>query len=186
MTPKIDTELLCKTIRKLKKIGDGVDPFTEIEYDDYVLNFLKENRELFIDAIAFLSILDYMYRGNSQTDTPFYVIKGDLECLKASADEVTVSELTNYINSVISRPGMKKLKPPQITNWLVNQGVLETVPGNDGYLKKVVGDDGWRVGIRTEYVKNSLGIGYPLNLYSEKAQTYIFQHLWLICEENSD
>ena len=185
MKPIIDTELLRKTIRRLKSIGIGIDPITDFEYDDYVLFYLKENHELFIDAIVYLSILDSIYSDNGQIDVPFFVKAKELFLLEAFPDVVKISEFTDYINSVISRPGMKKLKTTQITNWLVEQEMLKIIEDDDGKMKKVVDKKGWMIGIRTVKMRSDKGIIYPVNLYSPQAQNYIIGHLIQICEDIS-
>jgi len=184
MLPPIDRYLLKSTLRKIGEMRKGIDPSTHLKCDDFIVYFLKENRDFFSNLNGFLSRLDNLYDEFPQDEKPFYIYDYELSLLEVIPEDVSISHLTRYINSVISRPGMKELKVTKITNWLVDAKMLETIVDNDGKIKKVVGEEGWRIGIRTVQMRNDLGAVYPLNLYSPRAQSYIFKNLLWLCNDN--
>ncbi len=180
MIPNFDRALLRKTVKKLKRIGDGIDPITGFEYDDYTLFFLKENRELFIDAIVFLSILDGISNDKFEAQKPFYITEDDLDWLEPSPEILTITQFTDYVNSIVSRPGMGKLRPTQITNWLVDRKILHTITDEQKRVR-VVTEAGQRIGITSVKRTSDNGISYYLNVYSTRAQRYLIDNLIYIC-----
>ena len=184
MNTKIDKYLLGNTVEKLKKLSQGIDPTTNIVFDkDTILN-QKQVRSSLIDAYEYLSIFYHSTNINVKTTKliPFYIDEDELLLLSPQPGETTVSKFTYYVNSIISRPEMKPLKATQVTNWLLEQGILEFVVNDQGKSNKVANEKGRKLGIRTEERINSTGVCYSINLYSTKAQSYLIQNLIAISE----
>ena len=187
MITKIDKLVLRQTIENIDKLSKGIDPTTDIVFDkDTILN-QKQVQRLLTDACDYLSIFYHSENIDVKTRKiiPFYLSEAELSRISPLSEEIAISKFAYYINSIISRPEMKSLKATQITTWLVEQGLLKIIEGDQHKSYKVVTEKGSNLGIRTEERTNSLGISFPINLYSTEAQTFLLENLILITENNS-
>lgn len=179
MENRIDRKILIKTIDGLTKLSNGVDPTSDIHFDNDTLLNLWQIKKIFEDAKRYLLILYFNSKDNSKIAklVPFYVIESDIKKIEPLDDEVIISNFARHIWEKISRPEMKRLRTSVLTSWLVKEGYLQIIDDGTGSISKISTEKGNKIGIRTEKRKNDTGETYPLNLYSSAAQQLILDNL---------
>ena len=84
-----------------------------------------------------------------------------------------VSEIANELNRVTTENNIKKIQATWITEWLLDVGMLQKNAENKRYATQA----GKEIGIMSRLRNRFDGTEYYLNLYSEKAQTFIYDNI---------
>lgn len=179
MTERFDKLALRNTIEALEQLSEGIDPTSGLLFDeDTILNQINNQRTL-KSAVKFLRLFYHSYNLHLKKikSIPFYIDESEIELLKPLQYSSSVSQLTYYINSIISRPEMKNLKATQITQWLTDQGYLEIVQNEEGDNHKAPTEKGFKIGIFSEERFTREGKRYLINLYNESAQSLVIDNL---------
>lgn len=103
----------------------------------------------------------------------YYIYQEDLVKINPDKKDVSISEIVKRLNS-FCKPGMKKMRTVQITNYMLEKNFLfENEQGSKRPTTK-----GTILGIRVEERKDEFETIYFVNLYNERAQMYIYDHLY--------
>ena len=98
---------------------------------------------------------------------------------------MTVSNITDYLNTLVDLETTKKLTIGSISNWLVEKGFLVNVVVN-GKNKKRPTEYGLKIGIST-VEKNGMYGTYTMIVYDQQAQQFIYDNIDdILSFKNSD
>lgn len=115
-----------------------------------------------------------------ETKVPFSVTQEDIDKLQPLSDAPTITNMVDYINTILVDAGMNKLTTVGLGKWLMSVGYL-AMP--DGGRNRIATEQGMALGIRTEKrVRQSDGEVYYVNYYSPEAQQFIFDSLPSVAE----
>lgn len=115
-----------------------------------------------------------------ETKVPFSVTQEDIDKLQPFSDAPTITNMVDYINTILVDAGMNKLTTVGLGKWLMSVGYL-AMP--DGGRNRIATEQGMALGIRTEKrVRQSDGEVYYVNYYSPEAQQFIFDSLPSVAE----
>ncbi|MBQ8789841.1 MAG: hypothetical protein IJZ51_00845 [Ruminiclostridium sp.] len=104
--------------------------------------------------------------------------------IQISETALSVSEICEYLNSLVDTETTRKLPTTAITNWLVGLQLLEVVVQPDGKNKKIPTGEGRNVGIIAEERAGRYG-RYTVVLYSPNAQQFIYDNIDAIVDEKN-
>ncbi len=96
--------------------------------------------------------------------------------ISISETPLTVSEIADYLNTLIDIDAMTKITATMITNWLVEAGLLEVYERNDGKKSKKATSAGSQMGIITEERSGQYGT-YSVLLYPPAMQQFIYDNI---------
>lgn len=168
----MDLKLLNHAREYIEKMAKGINPLTNesIPADD-LLNNIKISRCLFYVG----DVLDKVIQKETfskMKKVPFYLKKEEILNYEYSEKPITLSEVTERINHLISREGMSKLSVKKMHEWLVSIGALqEEMEGNTKAKRPT--SMGSSIGITTESRISSRGVPYKINMYDKHAQEFI-------------
>ncbi|MBR6808452.1 MAG: hypothetical protein IKM46_08775 [Clostridia bacterium] len=106
----------------------------------------------------------------------FFLSDEQKVALSVSEIPLTVSEITEYLNSFVDTETMKKIASTWITRWLVKLGFLDVVALPNGKSRKTPTKQGWELGIFTEERVGQYG-PYVAVLYRHAAQQFIYDNI---------
>ncbi len=179
----VDTKKLETAIIYLQRIADGHNPVNNMPVDeDSVLDnpnvkrcmsFVKEVLEELRKNDGYIGRRPRTDRDKNKPDYP-------LENLKAFKyeEDKTITKIVEQLNSLADTTVYKKIVYNQITDWLKENGYLETK--RDDYLGKnttVPTEDGRAIGISSEFFNNPQGRSYIRVSYDQKAQEFIVKKM---------
>lgn len=103
----------------------------------------------------------------------FYIYQEDLVKIVPTEEGKCVSEIVQCLNTYCMT-NMKKLRTTQITNYMVDKGYL--CEDERGIKRPTL--RGRMLGISMGKRKNESNEEFSVNVYSKKAQMYIYDHLY--------
>ena len=179
------TEL--ETMRRAKmymdKLAQGVDPVTDRQIPgDSALNNPRLSR-----CFAYVSgVLDQVIANGGkvtagQPTRPFSITPEQLSRVRLSAEPVKLSWLLDALSEAVGDPEMKKLSPVVLSDWLVEQGLLEKHTDPEGQNHRLPTEAGVRLGLSTQMVQGRQQ-PYTAVLYDTRAQIYILDHIFEILQ----
>ena len=107
------------------------------------------------------------------------------ERVEFSAQPISVSELARRMNDVADTEDCKKISYRQITDWLMQVGMLKQVENGAGAQCRRPTDTGKKLGISVDSRVGQYG-PYQVVLYSEDAQRFIVDNVDAIMVFASD
>ncbi|KAF0194109.1 MAG: hypothetical protein FD169_2040 [Bacillota bacterium] len=130
---------------------------------------LKRYGEMFLQAIAEFTPED--------TDTPAEPTPGvpmdqPPTAIEISDEAVTISVIADRLNCHLLQFGHKKLTGAKINDWLMSEGFLEVVAGDDGKNVRKPTLKGTELGIAAE-LRVIRGVDCYVNFYNRAAQGFI-------------
>lgn len=87
-----------------------------------------------------------------------------------------ITEFTALLYAAVDNPAMKRPGTTAITNWLVEQRMLQKATGQDGKQRRVPTEEGLRLGLYTEMRQGMYG-EYEAVYYAPEAQRFLLEHL---------
>ena len=179
-----ELEMIRRAARYMKQLSQGIDPISGQEIgENSVLDEVRLAR-----CFAFTAdVLDRLAaqggfgapraRASSHARTPFCIPQGiDLSVL-ASEEPVQITRMTQAIRDLCYPDGNgPKLNPVRITNWLVENGLLESREDERGQRNRVPTAKGMALGITARPVEGANG-SYMQVRYGTQAQQVILEHL---------
>lgn len=169
----------------IEKLANGINPLTDQEVPEAeVINNVKVFRCLFYVLDLLRRVLEN--KGISQTKNkaskaPFQLDCQSREKFEYSEIPIPISEIERRTNALIQPEEMKKLTYRQITDWLMQAGLLKLVVKGDGKTVRRPTEDGVNLGISTDE-RQSLRGPYTVVVYHRSAQQFILDHLDAIVE----
>lgn len=195
-----EKEAILRAKMYIDKLANGIDPVTDKKIpDDEVVNNVKISRCLFYVAGLLQKMADREAKPEKQT-LPVYerqsqkqerIFKEKLRISNAdkmkivlSDKPISITQLTENINSVVDKDKMQELRNYSILDWLIKNKLLSDVTDNDGNKYKYPTNAGRNLGIMAVKKSGSKG-DYILVTYSQNAQKVIVRNLDAIIELNN-
>ena len=105
----------------------------------------------------------------------FILTQEQREKIVTNDNPMTISEITDYLNSLIDLEATKKISSTTITNWLIEKGFLINVTVNGKNRKKPT-EYGNEIGISTIEKHGMYGL-YTVIIYNASAQQFIYDNI---------
>lgn len=130
---------------------------------------LERYGEHFLKAIT-----EFMQGSNDAEDTQMQEITIELnpKAIEISDEPVTISVIADRLNCHLLQCGYKKLTGVKINDWLVSEGYMEVVTGENGKNARKPTLQGTENGIFVEE-RNTHGENYYINYYGKAVQELI-------------
>ncbi len=181
-----ETAKLMRAKMYIDKLANGINPIDDtLASDTDVINNVRVSRCLFYVSEVLESVIDNKINngGKKTKKMPFCLPAEKRNQFPISDIPLTVSEITNCLNSLADLELCKKLNVAHITSWLVEAGMLEIAVRFDGKNVKLPSAIGSEIGIFTEERTGQHG-AYSVVLYDKNAQQFIIDNLDAIIEHN--
>ena len=173
----------------LEILSNERDPKTGYQVDDTILKNAF-NKQILNDAA---SIIDKLLKLDFNPTTidrrkkyAFYLSSEERAQIDISQEPISISAFVYGINEKVKGKVMKKLKAVQVTSWLEKNGYLEEIVHDDGRKFKITTAKSASIGISHQEMTSNCGRKYSVNLYNEKAQRFIIEHLDAIVDNSID
>lgn len=172
-----DVEKLRKVKQCIDSLAEGLNPFTGQPLPEAdIVNDVRVSRSLFL-ASAFLQdqiqVTMIQKTGKKQA---FRLSLEERERVEFSSQPIPASELARRMNDAVGTQDCKKISYRQITDWLVEVGMLKLVENAVGSQRRRPTDSGEKLGISVDNRVGQYG-PYQVVLYSEDAQRFIVDNV---------
>lgn len=176
-----ETELMQRAKTYIDKLANGINPLDDTVIDDSdVINNVRLSRCLFYVSDVLRQVIENGGSVRTKTSKPkktaFTISFEDAQKFEFSDVPISVSEIAKRINAINSSDDMKKLTYKNITDWLVDAGILCVETHQDGKTSKSPTDSGRKIGITTEE-RTGAGGKYTAVLYNRSAQQFIIDNI---------
>lgn len=170
-----ELETMQRAKMYLDKLARGIDPITDREIaDDSVLNNVRLARCFYYVSDVLQKVIDN--GGAIGEKAPFVITREQMNSIPISQQPIRISEFAENISRAAGDPSRKKLRPTDITNWLLVQGYLQKELGPDGKQRRAPTELGTRSGILGQLVQGANGMYLSIS-YDANAQRMILDHL---------
>jgi len=165
----------------IDKLANGVNPLddTRISENDIVNNVRISRCFSYVSDI----LRQVIENGGTQPTIKkrlrkkdFCLSEKELKNITVSDVPLTVSEISNHLNSLVNLEYTQKISAPTINNWLLSLQLLEAVEQPDGKTKKLPTQQGKEFGIFAEERTGQYG-RYITVLFSSSAQRFIYDNV---------
>ena len=163
----------------IDKLANGINPLDDTPIpDDDIANNVRLSRCFFYVS----DILRQVYENGGITKSsrtpkiPFSFSAEKLEKFEYSTEPITVSEIAKRIYAMVDNENMEKVSSRQISQWLLNIGMLCLYDLDGRKTVKRPTDEGTQIGIIVETRSGRYG-KYQVVLYNEDAQRFILDNL---------
>lgn len=165
----------------IDKLANGINPLDNSNVPDGdIVNNVRLSRCFFFVSDILRQVIE---NGGvvSAKQTPskkkenFILTKEQREKITVSEKSLSISEITDYLNSIVDLEVTKKISSTTITNWLVEKGFLINVTIN-GKNRKKPSEFGNKIGISTVEKSGMYGI-YTMIIYDSSAQQFIYDNI---------
>ena len=171
-----DVEKLRKVKQCIDSLAEGLDPFTGQPLpEEDIVNDVRVSRSLFL-ASAFLQ--EQMQGKTAKKNGKKQAFRLSLEerdRVEFSFRPISASELARRMNNAVGAQDCKKITYRQITDWLVEVGMLKLVENVAGTQRRPT-ESGKKMGISVESRIGQSG-PYQVVLYSAEAQRFIVDNV---------
>ena len=176
-----DLDIMKHAKGYIDKMANGINPLTDnpIDENDFINN-VRISRCLFYVS----GVLDKVIENGGQVVKQKAVKKSDFKLTKEQLSKyefppfpVSLSEIASRYNALCDDPSMKKFAYRDLSQILIDDGVLEEYTAPSGRKTKRQTEKGLSLGIYNEDRVNPSGATYTATLYGMEAQTYIFNLL---------
>lgn len=172
-----DVEKLRKVKQCIDSLAEGLNPFTGHPLpEEDIVNDVRVSRSLFLAS----SFLQEQMQGTTAKKTgkkqAFRLSLEERERVEFSSQPIPASELARRMNDAVGTQDCKKISYRQITNWLVNVGMLKLSENAIGSQRHRPTDSGKKMGI---FVDNRVGQygSYQVVLYNINAQHFVVDNI---------
>lgn len=170
----------------IDKLANGIDPIDDIPVsDDDVINNVRISRCLFYVSDILRQVIENNGVFGKTKKGPFFLSADVINQFVASEIPLSVSEITNCLNSLANLDVCTKLKNSDITNWLVEIGLLEIELTPEGKKTKKPTPQGTELGIGLDARVGMYG-QYNIVLYNKEAQQFIVDNIETIVAYHSE
>lgn len=168
-----DMDKLCKAKQCIDSLVEGLNPFTgqPLPAED-IVNDVRVSRSLFFVSL----LLQEQLQGTTGEKQPFRLSSAERKRIVFSPQPIPVSELARRMNDVIDTQNCKKMGYRQITDWLIEVGMLRIMKNSVGSQCRRPTTSGEKLGISVESRVGQYG-PYQVVLYNENAQHFIIDHV---------
>ncbi len=165
----------------IDKLANGINPLddTPIPEGD-IANHVRLSRCFFYVSGILQQVIDRggtaEFRPTKPRKKEFSLTAEERSRLEISEISLSVSEIAGSLNSVIDPETTKKVSAATINNWLLCEGLLETVPLPNGKNRKQPTPHGNAIGIYTEERMGQYG-PYVAVRFLPLAQQFIYDNI---------
>lgn len=172
-----DVEKLRKVKQCIDSLAEGLNPFTGQPLPEAdIVNDVRVSRSLFwVSAFLQEQMQGTTARkpGNKQA---FRLSLEERERVAFSTQPISASELARRMNEAADTEHCKKISYRQITDWLMQVGMLKLVENGAGAQCRRPTDTGEELGISVNSRVGQNGV-YQVVLYSKAAQRFIVDNV---------
>lgn len=172
-----DVEKLRKVKQCIDSLAEGLNPFTGQPLpEEDIVNDVRVSRSLFLASAFLQEQIQETTAKKTGKKQAFRLSLAERERVAFSAQPISASELARRMNDVADTEDCKKISYRQITDWLVEVGMLKLVENTTGTQRRRPTDSGEKPGISVDNRVGQHG-PYQVVLYSEDAQRFIVDNV---------
>lgn len=120
----MNLELLKHAKDYIEKMANGINPLTnENVPDNDIINNVRISRCLFYVNSILGEVLSNGGIINNKK-MPFNISKDEINKYQYSDEDLSISKIVKKINDLVSNENMTKLKATEVSNWLINIGLI--------------------------------------------------------------
>ena len=175
----METEKLERAKMYMEKLANGINPIDNtVIPDNDTVNNVRLSRCFFYVADVLGKVLEDSRKAvkKNRKKIPFDISFDVIQRFPFSVKSLTVSNITENINSLIDTENMKKITYKNITDWLISIGMLSVETNETGKSKKIPTEAGIEIGISTEDRIGKNG-PYTAVIYNIDAQHFIIDNI---------
>ena len=165
----------------IDKLANGINPLDDSPIpDNDIANNVRLSRCFFYVSDILRQVIEnggvQAVKASKPRKKEFDLTYEEREMIQVSEIPLTVSEISNYLNSLIDLDKTKKISASTINKWLLGLHMLEIVSQPNGKTRKMPSDQGREIGIFTEERTGQYGT-YVTVLFSSSAQQFIYDNI---------
>ena len=158
--------------------------FTPGGFPRYAIMISPSAQQFILDNIDAIAEMNGLPR-EKRNRLPFVVTDEMRGKLTATEKPLSVTDITQNINSFVDEEKSGTLKAGSVSKWLEEQGILENTELPSGRRTRLPTEEGLKLGIETRQRTSQRGEEYTAVVYSKQAQEYIYSHIDEIAEYNN-
>lgn len=172
-----DVEKLRKVKQCIDSLAEGLHPFTgQTLPEEDVVNDVRVSRSLFLASAFLQEQMQGTPAKKNGKKQDFRLSLEERERVEFSSRPIPASELARRMNEAVGTQDYKKISYRQITDWLVEVGMLKLVENVAGTQRRRPTDSGEKLGISVDNRMGQYG-PYQVVLYSEDVQHFIVDNV---------
>lgn len=166
----------------IDKLANGINPIDDrVIPDGDAVNNVRLSRCFFYVSDVLRQVIENggVISGKKEKKTkkvPFNISFEEIQKYPFSDELIPLSTIAENINGLKKSENMKKLSYKNISDWLVEIGMLYIVTKEDGKTKKKPTESGVDIGITSEW-RNGIYGEYEVVLYNRIAQQFIVDNI---------
>ena len=165
----------------IDKLANGINPLDDTLIPDTdVVNNVRLSRCFFYVSDILRQVIENggvsVAVVKKVKKTQFALSDDQRTQLNISNIPLTVSEIADYLNTLIDTEAMTKITATMLTNWLAEAGLLEVYERRDGKKSKIPTSAGTDMGIITEERSGQYG-SYTVVMYPPEMQRFIYDNI---------
>ena len=176
-----DLEMMERARMYLDKLANGINPLDGSQIPDSdTLNNVRISRCLFYVSDVLRRCIEqggipapHVPKVQKQ---PFFLTLEQREQYPIRQESVSITLLVQQLNELIDQQSMTKISTTQITDWLLDAGLLEVIAAPDGRHSRRATREGDHMGIHNEERQSPRG-PYTGVFYTPQAQKFILDNL---------
>ena len=180
-----DVEKLRKVKQCIDSLAEGLNPFTGQPLpEEDIVNDVRVSRSLFLASAFLQERMQGTPAKKNGKKQDFRLSLEERERVEFSSRPIPASELARRMNNAAGTQDCKKITYRQITDWLVEVGMLKLVENVAGTQRRPT-ESGKKMGISVESRIGHSG-PYQVVLYSAEAQRFVVDNVEAIMTFASD
>ena len=171
-----DIEKLRKVKQCIDSLAEGLNPFTGQPLpEEDIVNDVRVSRSLFLASAFLQEQMQGKTEKKNGKKQAFRLSLEERDRVEFSFRPISASELARRMNNAAGAQDCKKITYRQITDWLVEVGMLKLVENVAGTQRRPT-ESGKKMGISVESRIGQSG-PYQVVLYSAEAQRFIVDNV---------
>lgn len=173
-----EIETLKRAKMYIDKLANGINPLDDSKVsDDDIVNNVRISRCFFYVSDVLRNVIENGVSSPKKVKkVPFSISFENAQKFPFSDEAMSVTVIAENINSLIDVETMKKITYKNLTDWLLEVGMLQETTSNGGKQTKRPTEQGREMGIFTEVRMGRTG-EYTAVLYNRKAQEFIIDNI---------
>ncbi len=178
-----ELEIMQRAKQYIDALANGYDPLSgQPVRDDDVVNQVRISRCLFYVSGVLQKVIDnggevQKKKMPRSQKAPFSILPEQIAQLKPHTSQQSASRIAASINELIDTEKMQKLKPTDITGWLLSIGMLQDIESSTGRKRKIPTPNGEMLGMKETSFVNEQGVPTQYTVYDKNAQQFIFDNI---------
>ena len=165
----------------IDKLANGINPLDDTPVPDGdLVNNVRISRCFFYVSGLLQKAIEREGRGSKTSRAPFAITREQLECFEYANNPISATALTRKINWLvwedIESKKMRPLSYRNVTQWLLDIGMIEYREWEEGRMKRFPTAEGEAIGLVVQEWQGN-GKSSPVVLFSEPAQRFVVDHI---------